>query len=195
MPCKKHLVSESTYMFIFIKICSGRNLSSLSVRLEWVPSHRTLRHCTKTNEVQSTLVISKSKGPSKTFRDIRTSTYQICSIEEKPIRTTKFHKWLWNLTPLVRNIYWKYCGKGEKLLPRSNFFSYPQYFVTWKTLDFYVETRIRFSLRDKRFFEITEDEITSVDCSWWKGVKLQITSRIAFLSVINRLGYYCTNLK
>ena len=33
--------------------------------------------------VQSTLIISKSKGPSKTLRDIRTSTYQICSIEEK----------------------------------------------------------------------------------------------------------------
>ena len=33
--------------------------------------------------IQSTLVISKSKGPSKTVRDIRTSTYQICSIEEK----------------------------------------------------------------------------------------------------------------
>ena len=36
-------------------------------------------------ELQSTLVISKSKGPSKTVRDIRTSTYQICSIEEKTI--------------------------------------------------------------------------------------------------------------
>ena len=35
--------------------------------------------------VQSSLVISKSKGPSKTVRDIRTSTYQICSIEEKTI--------------------------------------------------------------------------------------------------------------
>ena len=33
--------------------------------------------------IQSTLVISKSKGPSETVRDIRTSTYQICSIEEK----------------------------------------------------------------------------------------------------------------
>ena len=33
--------------------------------------------------IQSTLVISKSKGPSKTLRDIRTSTYQIYSIEEK----------------------------------------------------------------------------------------------------------------
>ena len=36
-------------------------------------------------KIQSTLVISKSKGPSKTVRDIRTSTYQICSIEEKTI--------------------------------------------------------------------------------------------------------------
>ena len=43
-------------------------------------------------KVQSTLVISKSKGPSKTLRDVRTLTYQICSIEEETIRTTKFHK-------------------------------------------------------------------------------------------------------
>ena len=42
--------------------------------------------------IQSTLAISKSKGPSKTLRDIRSSTYQICSIEVKTIRTTKFHK-------------------------------------------------------------------------------------------------------
>ena len=39
----------------------------------------------RTLKLQSTLVISKSKGPSKTVRDIRTSTYQICSIEEKTI--------------------------------------------------------------------------------------------------------------
>ena len=31
-------------------------------------------------------------------------------------------------------------------------------------LDFYVKTGIRFSLRDKWLFEITEVEITSVDC-------------------------------
>ena len=31
-------------------------------------------------------------------------------------------------------------------------------------LDFYVKTEIRFSLRDKRLFEITEVEITRVDC-------------------------------
>ena len=31
-------------------------------------------------------------------------------------------------------------------------------------LNFYVKTGIRFSLRDKRLFEITEVEITRVDC-------------------------------
>ena len=71
------------------------------------------------------------EGTLKTVRDIRTSTYQICSIEEKTIWTTKFYKWLCNLTPLNRNVYWKYCEKGEKLLPRSNFSSFPQYFITW----------------------------------------------------------------
>ena len=39
----------------------------------------------KRSDIQSTLDISKSKGPSKTLRDIRTSTYQICSIEGKTI--------------------------------------------------------------------------------------------------------------
>ena len=41
--------------------------------------------------LQSTLVISKSKGPSETLQDIRTSTCQMCSIEENTDRTTKFH--------------------------------------------------------------------------------------------------------
>ena len=44
------------------------------------------------SEIQSTLVISKSKGPSNILRDIRTSTYQICRIEEKINKTTTFHK-------------------------------------------------------------------------------------------------------
>ena len=40
--------------------------------------------------IQATLVISKSKGPSNTVRDIRTSTYQICSIEEKQLEQPNF---------------------------------------------------------------------------------------------------------
>ena len=40
--------------------------------------------------LQSTLVISKSKGPSQTLRDIRTSTYQICNIAEKQFELPNF---------------------------------------------------------------------------------------------------------
>ena len=54
--------------------------------------------------IQSTLVISKSKGPAETLRDIRNSTYQICRVEEHTKRTTKFHKQSCDMTPLVRNI-------------------------------------------------------------------------------------------
>ena len=52
--------------------------------------------------IQLTLVISKSKGPSETLRHIRTLTYQICRIEENTNETTKFHKLTCNLTPLVK---------------------------------------------------------------------------------------------
>ena len=46
----------------------------------------------KLSEIQSTLDISKSKGPAETLRDIRTSTYQMCRIEENTKRPAKFHK-------------------------------------------------------------------------------------------------------
>ena len=46
---------------------------------------------------------------------------------------------------------------GEQFLPLSTVFYYLM-------LDFYVKTGIRFSLRDKRLFEITEVEITRVEC-------------------------------
>ena len=46
----------------------------------------------------------------------------------------------------------------EQFLPLSTIFYYLM-------LDFYVKTGIRFSLRDKRLFEITEVEITRVDCT------------------------------
>ena len=56
-------------------------------------------------------------------------------------------------------ILWK-RGKiapEEQFLPLSTIFYYLM-------LDFYVKTGIRFSLRDKWLFEITEVEITRVDC-------------------------------
>ena len=45
----------------------------------------------------------------------------------------------------------------------SNFTSFPQF--SNLILDFCVKTRTRFSLRDKRLFEIIEVEITRVDCN------------------------------
>ena len=45
----------------------------------------------------------------------------------------------------------------KQFLPLSTIFYY-------LILDFYIKTGIRFSLRDKRLFEITEVEITRVDC-------------------------------
>ena len=46
-------------------------------------------------------------------------------------------------------------------------------------LDFCVITRTRFSLRDKRLFEITEVEITRVDCT------VTYSRRMKFLSMSN----------
>ena len=56
-------------------------------------------------------------------------------------------------------ILWK---RGE-IAPEEQFFLLSTLFF-YLMLDFYAKTRIRFSLRDKRLFEITEVEITRVDC-------------------------------
>ena len=57
-------------------------------------------------------------------------------------------------------ILWKMgeIAPEEQFLPLSTTFCYLM-------LDFYVKSGIRFSLRDQRLFEITEVEITRVDCS------------------------------
>ena len=57
-------------------------------------------------------------------------------------------------------ILWK---RGE-IAPVEQFLNLSTIFY-YLMLDFYVKTRIRFSLRDKRLFEITEIEITRVDCT------------------------------
>ena len=63
--------------------------------------------------IQSTLVISKSKAPSETLRNIRTSTYQICRVEENTNQISKFHKRTCNLTPLVRMYIKNIVEKGR----------------------------------------------------------------------------------
>ena len=58
-------------------------------------------------------------------------------------------------------IFWKMgeIAPEEQFLPLSTIFYYLM-------LDFYVKTGIKFSLQDKRLFEITEVEITRIDCSF-----------------------------
>ena len=58
-------------------------------------------------------------------------------------------------------IMWK---RGE-IAPEEQFLLLSTIFC-YLMSDLYVETRIRFSLRDKRLFEITEVEITRVDCTF-----------------------------
>ena len=93
----------------------------------------------KEDKLQSTLVISKSKGPSKILRDIRTSTYQICRNEKKIHRATKFHKWKCYLTPEVWDtlkILWK---RGE-IAPLEQFLLFSTVFC-YLLLEFHVENR------------------------------------------------------
>ena len=63
--------------------------------------------------VQSTLVISNSKGLCEILRDIHTSTYQICRIEEKIIQTTTFNKYMCDWTLEVRDILKIFWKRGE----------------------------------------------------------------------------------
>ena len=65
------------------------------------------------SSIQSTLVISNSKGLSEILRDIRTLTYQICRIEEKLIRLTTFNKYMCNWTLEVRDILKILWERGE----------------------------------------------------------------------------------
>ena len=60
----------------------------------------------------------------------------------------------------------------EQFHPLSTIFHYLM-------LNFYVKTGIRFSLRDKRLFEITEVEITRVDCIWLRLCIVTYLARMA----------------
>ena len=63
-------------------------------------------------------------------------------------------------------ILWKRreIAPEEQFLLLSTIFSYVM-------LDFYVRTRIRFSLRDKWLFKITDVEITRVDCIEFNNIR------------------------
>ena len=58
----------------------------------------------------------------------------------------------------------KILWKRRKIAPEEQFLPLSTIFY-YLMLEFYVKTGIRFSLRHKRLFDITEVEITRVDCS------------------------------
>ena len=112
--------------------------------------------------IQSTLAISNSTGLSEIVRDIRTSTYQICRIVEKLIRLTTFNKYMCNWTLEVRDIL-KILWKRGEIAPKEQFLLFSTIFCCLLA-DLCIKTGTRFSLRDKRLFEISEVEITRVNC-------------------------------
>ena len=86
----------------------------------------------------------------------------------------------------------KILWKRRKIAPEEQFLPLSTIFY-YLMLDFYVKTGIRFSLRDKRLFEITEVEITRVYCICLKTSKDSI-ERISVGSVIEKLaehGIHC----
>ena len=78
--------------------------------------------------IQSTLIISKSNGLSEILRDICTSTYQICRIEEKIIRATTFNKFICNWTLEVRDIL-KILWKRGEIAPEEQFLLFSTIFL------------------------------------------------------------------
>ena len=87
-------------------------------------------------ELQSTLVISNPKGFSKILRDIRTSTYQICRLEEKINRTTAFNKCICNWILEVRDML-KILWKRGEIAPAEKFLIFSTIFY-YLLLDFHV---------------------------------------------------------
>ena len=81
---------------------------------------------------------------------------RFAELRKKIIRTTTFNKYICNWTLEVRDI-WKILWKRGEISPLFQI-------IFYLLLDFHVKAGTRFSLRDKRLFEISEVEITRVNC-------------------------------
>ena len=87
----------------------------------------------------------------------------VAEVRRKINRTTTFNKWICNLTPEVRDIL-KILWKRGEIAPQEQFLLFSTIFC-YLYLDCHIKTRTRISLRDKWYFEISEVEITRVDCT------------------------------
>ena len=105
--------------------------------------------------VQSALVISNSKGLFKHF-EISVARYiRVAELRKTTDRTKTFNKWICNLPPEVTDILKILWKRGEIApAPEEQFLLFSTIFC-YLLLDFYVKTGTKFSLRDKRLFEIT----------------------------------------
>ena len=133
MICKKNIVGSAQaapckWWRIDIPWCSNTEIQ----QKPYQPTHPFLHDMI---QVQSTLVILNSKGLSEILRDIRTSTYQICRIQEKLIRLTTFNKYMCNWTLEVRDIL-KILWKRGDIAPKEQFLLFSIIFFT--LLDFHV---------------------------------------------------------
>ena len=91
--CVLTYVDENNVLILCCVSQRGFHISQFTVvRFSHMMTAHVVKPFFELPYLQSTLVISNSKGPAETLRDIRTSTYQICRIEENTKRTTKFHK-------------------------------------------------------------------------------------------------------
>ena len=102
----------------------------------------------------------------------------------------QMRQWICNLTPEVRDIL-KILWKRGEIAHKEQFLLFSTIFCY--CLDFNVKTGTRISLRVKRLFEISEVEITRVDCIilhlhlTWLGWRDGITDnhRAAYLHTCN----------
>ena len=85
----------------------------------------------------------------------------------------------------------KILWKREEIAPEEQFLVLST-ILCYLMLDFCVKTRIRFSLRDKRLFEITEVEITRVDCIYVWSRRAMMLSNFQTDSDYSRTMAYCT---
>ena len=77
---------------LFKRFWNLQFLTSTSYNDVWRNHVQTANAILTNYVIQSTLVISKSKGPDETLRDIRLSTDQMCSIEENTKQLHSFYK-------------------------------------------------------------------------------------------------------
>ena len=91
----------------YFLICRRKQVLIFHVNcLQWKQIACNVKSCFlgEKRKIQSTLVISNSKGLSETLRDICTSTYQICGNEKNNKSNSTFNKWICNSTPEIRDI-------------------------------------------------------------------------------------------